>query len=141
MTKIFEYIVNAKPEIVWEKTLLFWNQRKGRVRYHTRDNMFFIDKGMSMSGCRTCSYGEKYEMKFFNVKDEPEKTIVKVSVRLKLGTGTQWKIASDTLRNWALVVGTTPQEFGQIWAIVTKMIAWGIIIALVIVFIIFSLSY
>ena len=141
MTKVFDYIIDLKPEESWEKTLQFWNLRKGRIRYHIRDNYFFVDRGMSLSGCSACSYGEKYQMKFFIVGNEPDKTQVTVNVRLKFGSGAQWKIASNLMKEWALFVGTVPQEFGQKWFIITKALFWVWSIIIIIVIIIFSLSY
>ena len=105
MERTIEYEIKKKPEEVWEKTVKFWNIRK-KKKYTVHENTLYVSQGLSCRGLSYFSYGEKYKIKVYKVKENPEKTKVEVKVKLRLGTGAQWAVASDTLKEWAIAVGT-----------------------------------
>jgi len=131
MAKTLEFMVNRPFEEVWEGSLNFWKQERGKIidpasSENDESRIVDIHKGASLM-----SWGEKYVMEFFRIPDDPNRTQVIITIKLNMGYGPSWYLVSRLLKKWALYVGVEPQEFGLGVFIATYAILIGLIIFLV----------
>jgi len=113
MAKVLEFIVNSPLEEVWEKTMRFWEVKRCKIidpAFSQDDQSRIMDVS---HGAGMISWGEDYTLELFRLPEDSKKTRVVVQIRLTFGYGTAWYAASKMLKEWALFVGTQPQEFAK----------------------------
>ena len=103
------FSINLPIEDVWERTLLFFENHKGKIeeQYVSTNNLYRklkIRHGPSMHIYGT-SVGETYEMIFgYN----PSETVTHVSISVKysnFGKGIPSKVPKEMVRDWASEMG------------------------------------
>ncbi len=108
------YAINLSLEDVWNRTLVLFENYKGKIKdqYISTNNLYRklrIRHGFSMHIYGTSS-GETYEMTFgYNPSDNT--TYVSVSVKYShFGRGIPSKVPKDMMKKWAYEMGITPMK-------------------------------
>ncbi len=106
------YAINLSLEDVWNKTLEFFENHKGKIKDHyiSTNNIYRklrMRRGFSAHLYGT-SIGETYEMAFgYNPSDST--TYVSVGVKYSnFGRGVPSKVPKDIMKKWAYEMGITP---------------------------------
>lgn len=106
------YATNLSLEEAWNKTLIFFENHKGKIKDHyiSTNNLYrklTIHHGFSVHPYGT-SMGEKYEMTFgYNPYDNT--TYISVSVKYSnFGRGIPSKVPKDMMKEWAYEMGIVP---------------------------------
>jgi len=108
------YAINLSLEDAWNKTLVFFENHKGKIKdqYISTNNLYRklrIRHGFSTHLYGTSS-GETYELTFgYNPPDNI--TYVSVSVKYSnFGKGIPSKVPKDMMKEWAYKMGITPMK-------------------------------
>lgn len=101
------YTINLPLDDVWNRTLTFWANYKGRITEESSSSNNLLRNLIFKHKATFSSYGEIYRMNFgFNPKDSY--TYVSVEVSLAFGYGMQWLKPQGIMKNWAHSVGVIP---------------------------------
>ena len=107
------YTINLSLEDAWNRTLVFFENHKGKIKdqYVSTNNLYrklIIRHGGSMHIYGSSIKGETYEMIFgYNPSDDT--TYVSASVKYSnFGKGIPSKIPKDMMKKWAYELGITP---------------------------------
>jgi len=108
------YAINSSLEDVWNRTLVFFENHKSKIKDHyiSTNNLYRklrIRHGASMHIYGT-SVGETYDMIFgYNPSDNT--TYVSVSTKYSnFGRGILSKVPKDMIKKWAIEMGITPMK-------------------------------
>ena len=108
------YRINISLEDVWNRSLVFFENHKGKIKdqYLSTNNLYrklSIRHGFSMHGYGT-SMGETYEM-IFGYNPSDNKTYVSVSVKYSnFGRGIPSKVPKDMMKKWVYEMGIVPMK-------------------------------
>ncbi|MFX1552574.1 MAG: zinc-ribbon domain-containing protein [Promethearchaeota archaeon] len=103
------YSIPLPLDEVWNRTLTFWTNNRGKIKDQQFENNNFFRTLAIQRGISATSYGETYQMNFgYNPKESI--TYVSVEISLSLGYGMAWLKPQGIMKKWALEIGTSPMK-------------------------------
>ena len=142
--KQIEFITDRIMDEVFDITVDFWTNKVRNATIqeilsyeNDRVRVMKVSTGFAF-GLFTSSYGENYHIVLERHTEDFKKTKITISISLKFGYGAQWKVPSDILKKWALLLYLEPNDFGRKPFIVTWAIfgpIWVLVIGALIILI------
>ncbi|MFX1277285.1 MAG: hypothetical protein ACFFBP_07320 [Promethearchaeota archaeon] len=101
------YIIPKPLDEVWNRTLFFWENNHGNVKFEQYSKNGLFRSMIVKHNITAFSWGETYKMNFgFNPNDSM--TYVSVEISLEFGYGLQWLKPQNLMKKWASKFGLPP---------------------------------